>query len=185
MSDEKPKAVSKYGKPIGRPRGRRDSDLKKTILDLARQYRIPSLLWGALQEAKKDMSKSEWFRSMVVVTELMVKCSPKELAISGNTNSTFQLIIKGIDSNQPPRYVEGEVVPIASPPVSLAGDPDYPRSTVRDPGDARNLRALPPPPDPPVAEKELDTRRQRIIQGGVKSDWNLSDGPNAIGVVDA
>ena len=149
--EDSEKKKSKYGKPLGRPRGRKDSDLKRTILSLAKQYRIPSLLWGALQEARKDMSKAEWFKSLVIVTELMIKCAPKEIAVS--TSGNFQLVISGLGDKRQTLLAEGEIVDCESRHIPARSEP----------GNAGTIKALnaaapytPPPPQ--------DDRRQKTIR---------------------
>jgi hypothetical protein len=139
------KKVSKYGRPLGRPKGRRQSDLKRTILDLARQYRIPSLLWGALQEARKDMTKSEWFKSLVIVTQLMISCTPKEIAVSNS--GSFTLHVEGLGQRRP-LIVEGEIISdSALPPIPA-------REDFGNAGLVKELNAA----APPSPEPERDTR---------------------------
>jgi len=162
--EEVEKKKSKYGRPLGRPRGRKDSDLKRTILDLARQYRIPSLLWGALQEARKDMSKAEWFKSLVIVTELMIKCAPKEIAVSTSGNS--QLIISGFGDKRQTLLAEGEIIESGALPHTPAfpDNPELPRIPARsEPGNAARVKEL-NAVFPIVVAPPIDDRRQKIIK---------------------
>jgi hypothetical protein len=147
---EREKKVSKYGRPIGRPPGKRNSDLKRTILAIMSRYRIPELVWRDLEAARKDMTPKERFQASVVLAELGLKASPKDLNVTNA--STFSLVINGLGQRQT-LIAEGEIIESGA----------LPHIPAREAGDAKQIRQL-LPPAPAIVAPPIDDRRQKTIR---------------------
>jgi len=126
------------------PKGRRDSDLKKTILAIMSRYRIPELVWRDLEAARSHMTPKERFQASVILAELGLKASPKDLNVTNA--SSFVLHIEGLGGHRPPLIVNGETVSGALP--HLPGPP---------PTEIEILKSL-PAATVTLQERERDTR---------------------------
>jgi hypothetical protein len=170
---------SKYGKVMGRPPGRRDSDIKKTLLGILAKYRIPEMVMRDFEKARKEMTPRQQFEASCILLELGLKAAPKDVRI--DSSSTFTLQVVGLGLGQ--RAIQADYVPAVALPtyaVDTTTEIDRIRSLpsefVPNLGQTETTAiAVVPEPDERV-QREMEREHERIADDATERSTSPATG---------